>query len=854
MDQTARCSEGSTQSATITSRYQRPCATSEAQQALVEWNGNEEARQITDLHESCEDGEDSPALLDELNQANRLFGVHRLARKAIAPMAEQIAHRHGKVRILDVGCGTGGLLTSLGRDLARRGIRADLHGIDLNPLAIRQANENARRARDRNSGIAGIRYECTPLSSIPDGASDLLISTFVLHHLTNAELTQWMRETRRVARWGTWQLDFRPSPPKLLRWGWQLSLWATGFSQELRQDGQISVERAWHREQIEAAARNAGWSPRTRPCLGICQQLLAGPWNESLRTAQKRNAESLKSGSRRPSLTAARIHDSAMRQAITEWQRVLGKENVLESQTAQTQYGANTLGLSRYIPTALRPSAREQIPELVRIAARHRIPLYPISTGRNWGYGSANPAQDGSALVDLSRLQCIEVVDAETGLVRVQPGVTQRMLADFVSDRNLPFMTPVSGAGPEASILGNALERGYGITPHTDHFGALTSLEAVLPDGSWYRPALSALGGERVDAAFKWGLGPYMDGLFTQGGFGIVTEGTIALAPKAECVEAFLFEARDDAGLEALVTCIGRALRELGGNLGGINLMNDLRVLSMTAPYPAHHTSPEQALPDDVVAQLARQHRIRPWSGLGAFYGSPRLARAMRKEVKRILRGHVKRLVFVTPLSLRVADAVLSFLPCRWTETARSHVAALRKTMQILKGEPDNVALPLAYWRAGKTPREGAADPARDGVGLSWYAPLIPLKPDRVRAFVELTKRICRDHGMDTLITLTSMSPRCFDATVPLLFDRHSSSACERASACYRALFEAGRAEGFLPYRLSVQAMDEVTSTPDTCWKLAAVLKNAVDPHNIMAPGRYIPDASARERRQKNAY
>ena len=58
------------------------------------------------------------------------------------------------------------------------------------------------------------------------------------------------------------------------------------------------------------------------------------------------------------------------------------------------------------------------------------------------------------------------------------------------------FLVPVTGAGPDCSLLGNnALERGCGIMPHAAHFGAVTWLEAVLPDGSVYQGSLSALGG-----------------------------------------------------------------------------------------------------------------------------------------------------------------------------------------------------------------------------------------------------------------------------------------------------------------------------------------------------------------------
>jgi hypothetical protein len=50
----------------------------------------------------------------------------------------------------------------------------------------------------------------------------------------------------------------------------------------------------------------------------------------------------------------------------------------------------------------------------------------------------------------------------------------------------LPFLVPVTGAGPNCSLLGNALERGDGVVPHADHFGAVTALAAVLPDGEMY--------------------------------------------------------------------------------------------------------------------------------------------------------------------------------------------------------------------------------------------------------------------------------------------------------------------------------------------------------------------------------
>ena len=92
---------------------------------------------------------------------------------------------------------------------------------------------------------------------------------------------------------------------------------------------------------------------------------------------------------------------------------------------------------------------------------------------------------------------------------------------------------------------------------------------------------------------------------------------------------------------------------------------------------------------------------------------------------------------------------------------------------------------------------------------------------------------------MEPLITLTSLSDRCFDSSVPLLFDRGDANQTERAQLCYRALLEAGRREGFLPYRISGHAMDWITGSDAPFSQLISALKTAIDPDGIIAPGRY---------------
>lgn len=528
--------------------------------------------------------------------------------------------------------------------------------------------------------------------------------------------------------------------------------------------------------------------------------------------------------------------------ALAEWRALLGDRRVSDEVDAAVRYGANAIGATRRIPAALRPGTREEVQELVRVAARWRVPLYPVSTGRNWGYGAANPVVDGCVVVDLSGMDRVVEFDRELGLVTVEPGVTQGGLAEFLEREGLPFLVPVHGGGPGCSLLGNAMERGYGITPHADHFGALTTLEAVLPDGSMYHGALASLGGGLVDRAFKWGVGPYLDGIFSQGGYGIVTRATFALAPVPEHLEVFFFTVPAEEGLERAVLAVREVQRRLPGLVGSTNLMNARRMLSMVAPYPSDRVPAGQTMPRELVASLAGGLQIGAWTGLGAIYGTRRTAAAARGAVKEALRGVASRSVFLSSTEASWASRVAGWLPEALRPREARYVGLLQGALQILGGRPSNVALRLAYWRGGRLPEGNTPlDPARDGCGILWYAPLVPMLPDRVRTYVGGVEATCLEHGIEPLITLTSLSDRCFDSTVPVLYDPADAAMADRARACYRALFEGGRAEGFVPYRAGIDSMGWYTGNGGPSWALAARIKRALDPHGIVAPGRYVP-------------
>jgi hypothetical protein len=525
--------------------------------------------------------------------------------------------------------------------------------------------------------------------------------------------------------------------------------------------------------------------------------------------------------------------------AVAQWQELLGAPQVLLGEAVVAAYGGDTSGVHRYIPAALRIEDSANLQTVMRIASRHQVPVYPISTGNNWGYGTALPARDGCVILDLSPLQRIIHFDEELGVVTLEPGVTQGMLADFLAAGNHPYLVPVTGAGPSCSLVGNALERGYGVTPHVDHFGAVTDLEAVLPDGSLYRSAMREAGGEDLARLFKYGIGPYSAGLFTQGGFGIITRMSIVLSRRPECVKVCLFSLNDDALLEPAIEVIRSILVKLPGTVGAINLMNQHRVLSMSAPYPTDKLGPDGLIPQSIINDLGRQYQVMPWTGFATLYGTRRMVDAAQKEMKAALSKVASRMMFLTPARARTLAGLSKWIPGPIGKRLSRMTGTLAQSLDLVAGRPNETALPLAYWRDSNPQQGPLKNPARDGCGLTWYAPLVPMRPIGVRAYVNMVKQIAPKHRIEPLITFTSLNDRLFDSTVPLLFDRHNPASVAAAAACYQELFETGRAQGWFPYRFGVNGMPTLMAQQDIARAFHERLRRNLDPHDLMSPGRY---------------
>lgn len=557
--------------------------------------------------------------------------------------------------------------------------------------------------------------------------------------------------------------------------------------------------------------------------------------------------------------TGLDVAQSSFAQAISAWRLAIGDSQVV---TDTTRYNVDTSSFAGRIPVALCPKTMAQVQQVMRVAQRFAVPILPISTGHNWGYGSSVPPRSPAAIVDLSGLNRIIACDPELGVVTLEPGVTQGQLSEYLRANGLPFMVPVTGAGPSCSVLANALERGFGVTPVTDHFAAIISMKVVLPDGEIYESYTRAFNAAGVAQAFKWGTGPYLDGLFSQSNLGIVIDASIALQPRAERSGALLFVFDSNEQVEEATTWIGELLGAAGQNIGAINVMSRSRVecmlsgarklsgaagagTSTVVNANADANGNANAAADAGANASANANAggvsmpAGAWFGFGSVYGSREHYRATCRLVKRRLRGRARGVRIYTAEDVarlrrvsRIAAAV------GWPQLS-GMVDRLEAAIGIVNGVPSTFALPLAYAQSGRAPAGGELNPARDGCGLFWYAPIVPLRRGVVRQFITFAERTCRAHGLLPAMTLTTLSTRCYACTIPLLFDRMNPESERQARRCFEALYEEGLALGFVPYRMGAQFMPALARHGGGVGGLVTTVKAAVDPNQVLAPGRY---------------
>lgn len=321
--------------------------------------------------------------------------------------------------------------------------------------------------------------------------------------------------------------------------------------------------------------------------------------------------------------------------AIERFRALLGNDAMLVDQPEKTDYNDPfPLGdPEEFAPgVVLFPTSREQVQDIVRIANELDVPVWANSRGKNNGYGGNSPRLKGTVVVNLERMNRVLEVNEELGYAVVEPGVRFRDLYAHLQENGHKLWISV----PEldwGSVIGNALERGFGYTAYGENGTKLCGQEIVLPDGELLRTGMGAQDGNKAFHLYKSGFGPSVDGLFQQSNLGIVVKSGVWLMPQPEAFAAVDISVPEWNDLAPLADTI-REL-QLRGTIVGTALIGETITVAFTIDKRSRWYDGPGAAPDTLAQQVIEEFGVGRWNAWFGVYGTPERVEADIADVER---------------------------------------------------------------------------------------------------------------------------------------------------------------------------------------------------------------------------
>src|ERR1051325_4829151 len=200
---------------------------------------------------------------------------------------------------------------------------------------------------------------------------------------------------------------------------------------------------------------------------------------------------------------------------------------VVASMAVREQHGNTVTWIENQPPDAVAfPQTTEDIQDIVRICAAHRVPVIPFGTGTSLE-GHVN-APFGGVSIDMRDMNKVLAVHAEDLDCVVQPGITRKALNEYLRDQGVFF--PID-PGADASLGGMASTRCSGT--NAVRYGTMKdnvlSLKVVMANGELMTTARRA---KKSSAGYD--LTRVMVG--AEGTLGVITELTLKLAGIPEAI------------------------------------------------------------------------------------------------------------------------------------------------------------------------------------------------------------------------------------------------------------------------------------------------------------------------------
>lgn len=470
--------------------------------------------------------------------------------------------------------------------------------------------------------------------------------------------------------------------------------------------------------------------------------------------------------------------------------------------------------------------------------------LYPISTGRNWGYGGSEPVLKSTRLLDLSAMDRI-LNDTEISLQNpvaiIQPGVTQVQLKAFLDEKCPQLMFNVTGSGRDTSVLGCSLDRGVGYfgPRREDIFG----LEVVTGRGDVIHTGFRRLGSHSPLAhTHPYGFGPILDGLFFQGNFGVVTSACFRLLPKHEEHAALSISLRDPLDLPALIDRMAH-LKRSGALSAVAHIGNRVRTHSSLQHGVVDYLSRYCGISGDAALEESAKSLDSisrgEWTGLAAICGSAAQVAASMREVRGQLSG-IATVRKITRRRLDLAYPLLhAFRRLRWFRTQAAAIHAVRPLHGLVEGIPTDAPIENLLWKYGELGHIAPAHFETSACGVLFINPALPLDGRSVAEAMASLQQVAAEHRQTLYVTLDIEGDTTVVAVINLLYNKFDKNETRAALTCADALLARVLALDLHPYRGRVDMMSALVKPQDVFWQYVRGLKEIFDPDDVIAPGRY---------------
>lgn len=180
--------------------------------------------------------------LDEIAWINQLLGGNRITldgvRKLLASQTKE-----NKIRILDLGCGSGEQLRMLA-DFGRK------HQWDFELIGIDANQDTVLHARESSVAYNNIKYQCINAFSddFKNQKFDIALCTLTLHHFSDDDIKALLTQLQSQTRWGIVINDLQRSA--LACRLFQMAAWLLRLGPMPRHDGLVSIMRGFRRNEL----------------------------------------------------------------------------------------------------------------------------------------------------------------------------------------------------------------------------------------------------------------------------------------------------------------------------------------------------------------------------------------------------------------------------------------------------------------------------------------------------------------------------------------------------------------------------------------------------------------------------